>query len=166
LCAAGAADQLGGWAAGQLVPDQSQVPKVTHNDKAKSLIVLICEKAHPHSTAPSWGAIVCEQIGILQHRPHTSRSLREANMTLDRGNVLFMLAINLVAASVLYQRLHTMGYVPSVKEMVHEYGERFLPPSHHMRGECGFVNSSNLVITSRRVVLDTGVVPASSECGR
>lgn len=82
---------------------------------------------------------------------------------MERGNVLFVLAINLVAAFVMYQRLHTMGYVPSIKEIIHDIGDRVLPPTHHVRPECGFVNSSNVVIMSTRVVLDSGVAPATSE---
>lgn len=82
---------------------------------------------------------------------------------MDRGNIVIMIAINLIAGVVLYQRLHSMGHVPSLKEMLHHYGESLFPPSPHMRPACGFVNSTKLVISSKRVVLDKGVAPASSK---
>jgi hypothetical protein len=83
---------------------------------------------------------------------------------MDRGNIVIMIAINLIAGVVLYQRLHSMGHVPSLKEMLHHYGESLFPPSpHHMRPACGFVNATKLVISSKRVVLEKGVAPASSK---
>lgn len=72
---------------------------------------------------------------------------------MDRVTFLWIAALNIVALAVLYQRLSRTGQVPTLPEI--------LDGSFLTSRKCGWENSTRYIITSTRVVLESGVQPAA-----
>jgi hypothetical protein len=85
-------------------------------------------------------------------------------MALDRQAVVWIITANLMAASMLYQRLDKQGYIAPLKHRAHDVLEEWglVAPSH---APCGLLpnNTTRFILTSSRVVHPHGVRPGAGE---
>jgi hypothetical protein len=83
-------------------------------------------------------------------------------MALDKSMVVIILVANAIAASVLYQRLDSLGYTVPFKHHVESIYER-LGIFHAAYQQCGQLQDTMFILTSSRVVHPDGVRPGASE---
>jgi hypothetical protein len=83
-------------------------------------------------------------------------------MALDTSMIVIILAANVIAASVLYQRLDSLGYTVPFKDHVEALYEK-LGIYHAAYPQCGQLQDTMFILTSSRVVHPDGVRPGASE---
>lgn len=81
---------------------------------------------------------------------------------MDRTIVIWVVAANVLAAGMLYQRLESLGYMNSVKHHVEALIEQ-LGLFHASYPQCGLLKDTMFIITSSRVVHPDGVRPGASK---
>jgi len=86
---------------------------------------------------------------------------------MDKVAVFWILAANLLAGGMMYQRLDKMGYLAPIKHQAAAVFEPLLEELglfHASYSQCGLQNSTMFIITSSRVVHPDGVRPGASKC--
>lgn len=86
---------------------------------------------------------------------------------MDKVAVFWILAANLLAGGMMYQRLDKMGYLTPIKHQAAAVFEPLLEQLglfHASYSQCGLQNSTMFILTSSRVVHPDGVRPGASEC--
>eukprot|EP00882_Tetradesmus_deserticola_P025499 GHRQ01028014.1.p1 GENE.GHRQ01028014.1~~GHRQ01028014.1.p1 ORF type:complete len:103 (+),score=33.62 GHRQ01028014.1:185-493(+) len=83
-------------------------------------------------------------------------------MALDKSMIAIILAANAIAASVLYQRLDSLGYTVPFKHQLEAVYEK-LGIYHAAYVQCGQLPDTMFILTSSRVVHPDGVRPGASE---
>jgi hypothetical protein len=83
-------------------------------------------------------------------------------MALDKSMIVIIVVANAIAASVLYQRLDSLGYTVPFKTHVESLYER-LGIFHAAYQQCGQLQDTMFILTSSRVVHPDGVRPGASE---
>lgn len=82
---------------------------------------------------------------------------------MDKLAVAWIIAANLLAAGMMYQRLDSLGYLGRVKHAVESVVEHF-GLLHAAHPQCGLQEETMFILTSSRVVHPDGVRPGASEC--
>lgn len=83
-------------------------------------------------------------------------------LQLDRVAVLWIVAANVLAAGMLYQRLDGLGYLGPIKHRVEAAAEA-LGLWHAAHPPCGLQDDTMFILTSSRVVHPDGVRPGAGE---
>ncbi|KAF6265397.1 allantoinase [Scenedesmus sp. NREL 46B-D3] len=81
-------------------------------------------------------------------------------MALDKSMIAIILAANAIAASVLYQRLDSLGYTVPFKHHIETLYEK-LGLYHAAYTQCGQLQDTMFILTSSRVVHPDGVRPGA-----
>ena len=84
----------------------------------------------------------------------------------DKVAVLWIIAANLLAGGMMYQRLDKMGYIAPIKQRAAAVIEPVLESLglfHANYQQCGLQDSTMFIITSSRVVHPDGVRPGASK---
>lgn len=81
---------------------------------------------------------------------------------MDKTIIVWIIAANALAGSILYQRLDSMGYMVPFKRHIETMYEK-LGLFHASYPQCGLLEHTMFILTSSRVVHPDGVRPGASK---
>lgn len=122
-----------------------------------------CHKISPYCTA-------LIDSDRTQHSSSSSTSAAAVTIKMaavDKVAVFWIIAANLLAAGMMYQRLDKMGHLAPIKQQVAAVFEPVLEQLglfHASYAPCGLQNGTMFILTSSRVVHPDGVRPGAGEC--